>query len=1090
MSLYSSNYKSSGNGGLYSRSYSSVQKPLKTPKVINPDVTAAATVAHNAARLRAIGYNPPTTVQHGNLLTDILDILNRPGAAVRGAIKAMITPQSDESVLGAVWNGLTGRENVTGSDILQAAGLQIPKDKPLSGFLNWALSTGVDILTDPLTYVGIGAAAHTTEIGVEDLAKNISKELATQFSRNISEDSAKLLANNVLRNISLNEAALRAKFPKMNLNTIHDMAVEASTPIGQLGAVVKRALGYEVENIARTAPLQDLEKTTAKVLGDKLLGKNYKSISTTITRLEKAIEKEKVPEGVKDAPKYLYNAQKYLDVLKQAPRTVNIAKTIRPARTYSLELQFLGKPLGKSLVDITSGVNALQKGATALGQKASRVVDLLGKAFIKDYVPINIQGGTRTALSAAKNIISETARKAPAASDIVTKDVLAQWKDIPLDVQRKATYVIEEGMSKEAKNVAKAQKKLAEAKSILQERLKATASKRSISGAEKSVRNWTAKLKTAQEELLQKREANIGSRTISKEVQNAADLARNMFAQDVQALAEHGININTIKDYVYHVFKNTPEEIDKVVSRLKPVRTLSGAKPGFEYARLLKMPISQLKELGLQPIEEVGLTTAIHRAMTTQQIVLHDMARSLASLGTDVIRRVENAPKDWVPIGKDISDKLPWFTNMAVHPEVAEALQRLMPIFNQEDKAISTINQMYKQITGFTKGLMTSVNPSFHVRNALGNIFLNWSDGLTNPKYYADAIKLLKNPKSVELMINGRPVNGTILRRLFEQEGLVGQGAFAKLRGNMSSTKNVISMAEKMGILPKEGTKLQNVLDIAKNAPRQLGETVDTVGRLANFLYHLDKGESPLEAAQAVRRVLYDYGALSPFEQKLRGIVPFYSWVRFNTPAMIKLVATKPGIITALDHAVKNGMKINNISDDEVPQYIKDSLALPLGRTSTGNILYLNWSLPPADLARIHNPDDPTAIGQEILSMLNPVFTVPAQVLSNTNWFTGQQISKNPKVTTQFYKDALNFAIQQLQPAREIANAYKYATEQPNKPITSKHIPGLGTMVTQINPQAVQRSNLYELRDLLQQIINVKKAQGVKVPDWKTLSKQ
>lgn len=1077
MALYSSSYKS-GGGGLYSKSYTS---KVKVPKVTNPDATAATTVAHNIARLKAAGINPPTSVQHGNLLTDILDILNRPGAAVRGAINAMITPQH-ESILGAAWNGLTGRENVTGSDLLRAAGLQIPKDKPLSGFLNWVLSTGTEILTDPLTYIGIGAASKISRVSADTLARNISKEVLASTGRTISEDSAKLLASNALRSISLNEAALRTKFPKMSLDAIHNMAIEASTPIGELGNAVKRALGYEITNVAKVSPLQRIEKTATQVLANKLLGKNYKSVATTINRLESAIDKGKVPTTV---------AQKYLDALRAEPKVVNATKIVRTASEvpkYNLELQFLGKPIAK-IADITSGVNAVRNTAVSTGKLASRVVDLIGKAFVKDYVPINIQGGTRAALSAAKNIISETARKAPAVSDIAAKDVLSQWKDIPLDVQRKAAYVIEEGMTKEAKNVAKAQKKLAEAKAILQERLKANASKRAISGAQRSVRNWTAKLETAQEALLQKRVANIGSRTIPKEVKTAADMARNMFAQDVQNLAEHGIDINTIKDYVYHVFKNTPEEIDKVVSRLRPVRTLSGAKPGFEYARLLKMPISQLKELGLQPIEEVGLTTAIHRAMATQQIVLHDMARNLASLGTDVIRRVENAPKDWVPIGKDISDKLPWFSNMAVHPEVAEALQRLMPIFNQEDKAISTINQMYKTITGYVKGLMTSVNPSFHVRNALGNIFLNWTDGLTNPRYYSDAVRILKNPKSVELMINGKPVKGTILRQLFEQEGLVGQGAFSKLRGNISTTKNAISMAEDIGMLPKEGTKLSRAVNTLKTAPRQLGETVDTVGRLANFLYHLDKGESPIEAAQAVRRVLYDYGALSPLEQKLRNYVPFYSWVRFNTPAMIKLVATKPGIITALNHAVESGMSINNISDDEVPQYIKDSLALPLGKTSTGNILYLNWSLPPADLARIHNLDDPTAIGQEILSMLNPVFTVPAQILSNTNWFTGQPLSKNPKVTSQFYKDSLSFALQQLQPAREIASAYKYATtNQSSKPIMSKHVPFVGTIITQINPQAVQRSNLYELRDLLQQIINVQKAHGVPIPDWKDIA--
>jgi hypothetical protein len=74
----------------------------------------------------------------------ISDLLDRPGQAARGAIRAGYTQKNP---LAEGWAGFSGQKKVYGTDLLNDLGLKPGIGRSVAGF-------GVDVVTDPLTYFG------------------------------------------------------------------------------------------------------------------------------------------------------------------------------------------------------------------------------------------------------------------------------------------------------------------------------------------------------------------------------------------------------------------------------------------------------------------------------------------------------------------------------------------------------------------------------------------------------------------------------------------------------------------------------------------------------------------------------------------------------------------------------------------------------------------------------------------------------------------------------------------------------------------------------------------------------------------------
>lgn len=111
-------------------------------------------ISHYQQRLGMAGQEVPEQKRHGlkNALLTALDILDRPGNAIRNVVYDVFDDDSNVDVLGDLKRGITGQKHVYGSDILNEFGVKSKVGKTVGGFV-------ADVLLDPTTYLTGGTAA-------------------------------------------------------------------------------------------------------------------------------------------------------------------------------------------------------------------------------------------------------------------------------------------------------------------------------------------------------------------------------------------------------------------------------------------------------------------------------------------------------------------------------------------------------------------------------------------------------------------------------------------------------------------------------------------------------------------------------------------------------------------------------------------------------------------------------------------------------------------------------------------------------------------------------------------------------------------
>jgi hypothetical protein len=156
-----------GSGGGFSRfnSGSVAEDPYNTDKLDNQ-------IQNADTRIQDAGYTPQdgdsrnwfekltNLPQHQNFLFDTLELLGRPGNAVKNVLDKAVGSGATESVGEAALKGISGKEKVTGADLAEHRGVE-------NGFGRFLLGTTTDILTDPLTYVPGGVLADGAKAAIK-----------------------------------------------------------------------------------------------------------------------------------------------------------------------------------------------------------------------------------------------------------------------------------------------------------------------------------------------------------------------------------------------------------------------------------------------------------------------------------------------------------------------------------------------------------------------------------------------------------------------------------------------------------------------------------------------------------------------------------------------------------------------------------------------------------------------------------------------------------------------------------------------------------------------------------------------------------
>lgn len=305
-------------------------------------------------------------------------------------------------------------------------------------------------------------------------------------------------------------------------------------------------------------------------------------------------------------------------------------------------------------------------------------------------------------------------------------------------------------------------------------------------------------------------------------------------------------------------------------------------------------------------------------------------------------------------------------SKLRVAPDVADAVKgvvRSQPGSVWGDQ----LGKVLDFINNFTRQHLTIPFPAFHSRNWSGGQYTNLATATSNPREAWDYATAYKQ------YLQMKPEEWKKLERELEIHRVIGRAS-----GERGAAHEAIEGME--GVAYDTGMPLP---DFVERTPglRQLGKgyqkamllgekamhTVEHSNRVPLYMYYKNKGYTPYQAALEVKKRHFDYQELTDFERNImkRGIL-FYSFTRKMAPLIAETLMERPGGL--MGQSIRAAGKLHDDQPQPIPQYIKETTAIPLGKSKTGDIRYITGlGLPQEDIAGFM----PSPV-QEAMSRTNP----------------------------------------------------------------------------------------------------------------------
>jgi hypothetical protein len=374
--------------------------------------------------------------------------------------------------------------------------------------------------------------------------------------------------------------------------------------------------------------------------------------------------------------------------------------------------------------------------------------------------------------------------------------------------------------------------------------------------------------------------------------------------------------------------------------------------------------------------------------------------------------------------------------------DIAPQIKKSLDSWDQIYDPKSNLVKLFDRVTRAWKSGVTIYAPSHHIRNLIGDVYLSWMAGVSNPLTYGKAAKVIWSQKdryrdleSVENLI-GRDA----LSKAMTRPGDV----VAKTRGGHKLTAEQIYIAaHSHGLLPTTNVieelfgepllKFQPFKGRVRDFVRGTSENREHFVRITHFIDILEKSKEKnlqtlfKEASKTVRKWHPDGSDLTDFERNtLRRIMPFYSWTRKSIPLLVESALLNPGktvLYPKFMQAMQGMMGIEAPSrtdpfpyDQLFPDWIKEKgigptlrhgltesgvpgLLTNASRSITGftgedaGYTVVNPSNPFIDMVAqfggMGNPSDPI---QGVGQMLTPFFKIPSEIIHNKTSLTGAPI--------------------------------------------------------------------------------------------------
>ena len=237
----------------------------------------------------------------------------------------------------------------------------------------------------------------------------------------------------------------------------------------------------------------------------------------------------------------------------------------------------------------------------------------------------------------------------------------------------------------------------------------------------------------------------------------------------------------------------------------------------------------------------------------------------------------------------------------------------------------------------------------FHMRNAMGNVMLNWLGDISpTDSAYAQAWTLqrrvAKGTKEGDPLKYLAGETRQIAQEALRRDVIGGGGFFIedipvdRLRAFRSGGKQV-----------REAVNPLDQNNLLIRSGRAFGKGVEENARLAHFISKYREFGNFDDAATSMRRYLFDYADLTRFEQKgMKRMIPFYTFARKNTPLWVGAAFKQPGKYSRIQEIRSAFFDAAGRPPGEVtPQYVEEAGGVPLPFQVDGQTTMYAPDLPP-----------------------------------------------------------------------------------------------------------------------------------------------
>jgi hypothetical protein len=489
--------------------------------------------------------------------------------------------------------------------------------------------------------------------------------------------------------------------------------------------------------------------------------------------------------------------------------------------------------------------------------------------------------------------------------------------------------------------------------------------------------------------------------------------------QEIRNLAAvNGINVSELEGYMTHILskeERARRKADKATNLDNKFLGTNQPNKSILQQRKLTGSVEDVNEqLGRKFFEPNAYFASAIGQKRLIDFVQSVSFRKQVLNNTDFARKYEpgmEIPKNGVVIDsnnysfiKDSGDYLEGVSQdiggkYVVTKAAKEKLDRYKSIAADENskaflKAFDTAQSFWKRAALFSI--------PYHLRNDLGAKFNNWIGGMSMgdiTKYSAIADKDV-----YKAVINGKEVP---LYREFRQQGLgsSSQSAVEFARRGEDFEKTIERSVKKQskldgtlkGRAKAELSELKNPLN-AFETSRDFGDFIDQTNRFAAYRWAREKkGMSANEAAKFVKETQFDYTNITNFERDfMTRAVPFYRWMRNNIPYQINQFIKDPRKYSYTNKLRLNAQENAGIDEENVPDWMKESFALPVYSDGQGKGKMLGLNLPLSDLTRLSQP------GKTALDAVSPLIKSPAELALNRNFFYNSPIERFEGQEKQF----------------------------------------------------------------------------------------